>query len=105
MSWLSRVADAMEEREFDSSPEVDVSAAIEKLVASRVKTCSILEGEIAAYKAQISTIPAGKPARVALEAVCRVKEQRLAKVRVEAEGFRELLADPRQAELKPVKSK
>ena len=69
MSWLSRVAYAMEEREFDSSPEVDMSAAIQKLVASRMKTVSILQGEIAAYKAQLSTIPVGKPARVALEVV------------------------------------
>lgn len=105
MSWLSIVADAMEKDEFDSSPEVDVSSAIEKLVASRVKTCSILEGEIAAYKSQISTLPVGKRARVALEAVCHGKEQRLAKVRVELEGFRELLADPRQGELKPPEGK
>lgn len=101
MSWLSRVSDAMEEREFDSSPEVDMSSPIEKLVASRQKTCSILEGEIAAYKSQIFTLPVGKPARAALEMVCRVKEQRLARTKVELEGFRELLVDPRQVELKP----
>ena len=32
MSWLSRVADAMEEREFDSSSEVIKSAAVSNLV-------------------------------------------------------------------------
>ena len=95
MSWLSRVADAMERE-----PDVEVTVnPFDKIVASREKTIRQIEAELVAYDAQASKIEPGKPARVALEALCRVKRQRLEKCRVELAGFRELLKDPRQFDL------
>lgn len=76
-------------------------ASMDKLMASRAKSIAKLEAEVAEYRKTYGAIPVGDSARLALDAVISVAEQRLARLRGEYEAFRRLASapDPRQGEL------
>lgn len=75
--------------------------SIEKIVASRQKTVEMLKARIAEYKVRSGALPPGA-AKKAIESLTVIDEQRLVRVEAELAGFRELLTDPRQAELPAV---
>lgn len=77
-------------------------ATFNDVLVSRKRSIATIEAEVAEWKAQIATMPAGE-GRAALEGIVRVKEQRLLKLRAEVVALQAVIRpDDRQVELPSV---